>query len=318
MKDLKFSIIVPVYNTENYVSNCLKSIINQTYKNFELIIINDGTTDNSEEMIIPFLKDKRIKYLKHKNRGLSYSRNRGISLATGDYFICVDSDDDINENLLYELISTINTNSDVDMIKFNINKISNNSNSTIEKNALFCNLDGEKAFSSLMSNSLFMTAWSYAYRTAFWKKNKFKYFDNRLHEDYGIIPYVVLKAKNVCSIDYIGYNYYVRENSITQTVSKKNLIQKNIDVLFQFDKMIKKTESDKTISKKGKKLYMSYMSYALINRCSLFKDNMKKEYVNELKRRKLYKYLIDDTIPRKIKKIIYKFNPNLFVKIFVR
>ena len=86
------SIIVPIYNSEKYLNKCIDSLINQTEKNIEIILVNDGSTDNSEEIIKEY-KDKRIKYYKNKNQGIGKTRNFGIEQATGSYIMFVDSDD---------------------------------------------------------------------------------------------------------------------------------------------------------------------------------------------------------------------------------
>lgn len=107
----KISIIIPVYNVDKYINKSIKSLINQTYGNIELIIVNDGSTDQSEYIIQDFLEiDSRIKYYKNTNHGVSYSRNFGISKATGDYIMFVDADDVVDENLCEILISNMITN----------------------------------------------------------------------------------------------------------------------------------------------------------------------------------------------------------------
>ncbi len=102
----KISIIVPAYNSEDTIEKCISSILNQTYKNLELIIINDGSTDNTSKILKSF-KDKRIKIINQKNHGTGYSRNVGIKNSTGDYLTFVDSDDTITEDCLDILYNTI-------------------------------------------------------------------------------------------------------------------------------------------------------------------------------------------------------------------
>jgi glycosyltransferase involved in cell wall biosynthesis len=104
MEKISFSVIVPIYGTEKYVRRCIASIINQTYKNFELIIINDCTIDNSIEIIQENFSDKRIKYINNsKNVGLGESRNVGIHSSKGDYLIFVDSDDFVEPDMLEQI-----------------------------------------------------------------------------------------------------------------------------------------------------------------------------------------------------------------------
>ena len=108
---MKYSIIVPVYNMEKYISKCLDSIFSSTYKNYEVIIVNDGSTDKSDEIIKTYIeKNRNIIYIKEENMGLSTARNNGVSKATGDYIIFVDSDDYIEEKLLENLELNIDNN----------------------------------------------------------------------------------------------------------------------------------------------------------------------------------------------------------------
>lgn len=96
MKDtqkIKVSIIIPVYNLAGYIAESIRSCIDQTYRNIEVIVVNDGSTDESELEIKPFLNDSRIRYISQENSGVSAARNRGIELATGDYLTFLDGDD---------------------------------------------------------------------------------------------------------------------------------------------------------------------------------------------------------------------------------
>ena len=107
MKNDKISIIVPVYNTEKYIKKCIDSILNQTYNNIELIIINDGSTDNSENIIKKIIKNKsNVKYKKIKNSGVAHARNVGLDLVTGKYVGFIDSDDYISKDMYKELYET--------------------------------------------------------------------------------------------------------------------------------------------------------------------------------------------------------------------
>lgn len=310
---VKFSIIVPVYNVEKYIDNCLSSILNQTYSNYEVIVVNDGTKDNSQDIIDKYVKqDKRFLSFIKENGGLSDARNYGISKATGDYFILVDSDDSINEDLLYKLNEEIEKN-DVQLIKFGIAKVMDDGSCEDETCDVVSNLPGSEIFDSLLKKSLFVTAWSYAYKMEYWKENKFEYSYGRIHEDFGLTPYVVIKASRMSVIDYVGYNYYVRDNSIMTNNSNEKLKKKNEDMLYFFDLHMERIDNEK-IDENIKKFYKSYIANALINRCVLLNDDLLKEYMNELKKRNVSKYLMNDTLGRKIKKMIFKLFPMFYVK----
>ena len=100
----KFSIIIPCYNEEKYIERCLKSIIKQTYRNFEIIIINDGSTDKSLDIIKKYQeRNKCIKCVNQENMGVAATRNNAIKYITGNKFIFIDADDFINPYLLYYL-----------------------------------------------------------------------------------------------------------------------------------------------------------------------------------------------------------------------
>ena len=111
MNDVKVSIIVPVYNVEKYLRQCVDSIVNQSLKEIEIICINDGSTDNSLQILEGYAqRDKRIKIINKRNEGLSTARNTGMEYATGEYIGFVDSDDFINEKMYENLYKNAKSN----------------------------------------------------------------------------------------------------------------------------------------------------------------------------------------------------------------
>ena len=108
----KVSIVVPVYNVEKYLNRCLNSLVNQDYKNIEIIIVNDGSPDNSQMIIDKYKKEYSnvIKAFKKKNEGLSEARNFGLKKATGDYIAFIDSDDYVETNMISEMIKCASKN----------------------------------------------------------------------------------------------------------------------------------------------------------------------------------------------------------------
>ena len=119
----KLSVIVPVYNTELYLDKCLESIVNQTFDDIEIIVVNDGSPDNSEGIIQKYIRNypNKIKYFKKENGGLSDSKNFGVEKATGEYITFVDSDDYIDHDLYLQLLECMNNQ--VDLIKFKFIRI---------------------------------------------------------------------------------------------------------------------------------------------------------------------------------------------------
>ena len=116
MEKDKISVIIPVYNTELYLRRCLESVINQTYTNLQIIIIDDGSTDNSLKICTEYAQnDNRLIVYSQNNSGVSAARNKGLDMATGDYIAFVDSDDFIENDMFAKLLNTM-VNNEADII----------------------------------------------------------------------------------------------------------------------------------------------------------------------------------------------------------
>lgn len=117
--DLKYSFIIPIYNIENYIRKCVDSILNQEYKNFEIILINDGSTDESLNICNNYAQiDKRVKVINQSNTGVNVARIKGIEAASGKYICCVDGDDFIEKDYL-SIIENYTLEDNIDIICFN-------------------------------------------------------------------------------------------------------------------------------------------------------------------------------------------------------
>ena len=145
MFDPKFSLIIPVYNVENYIEECLNSILNQEYNNFEVIIINDGSTDNTGVICEEFSKKHNFTKVFHQvNAGVSVARNKGIDLASGDYIWFVDGDDLIEKNALVSLDNLLKKyNYDLDVLGFSFNSLTNNKLIAFEKKEFLVPVNGD-------------------------------------------------------------------------------------------------------------------------------------------------------------------------------
>lgn len=122
---IKISVIIPIYNTEKYIDKCIKSVVNQTYKNLEIILVDDGSTDNSMVKCNEWAqKDNRIKIIHQENRGAAAARNSGIEVSTGKYIAFVDSDDYLDNNM-YEKMMDVNTRYDCEIVMCDCYKESN-------------------------------------------------------------------------------------------------------------------------------------------------------------------------------------------------
>lgn len=305
---VKYSFIVPVYNTSNYLKKCIDSLINQTYKSFEIIIVNDGSTDNSLDIINGYKEsNKNIKIINQKNGGLSNARNNGVKKASGEYIIFVDSDDYVEKNLLENIDSRLNNE---DVFRFQVREVENNKKIEYLE-CEFENENGKDAFKIISSFHFVEPAWCYAYKKDFYVKNKFVFKENCYHEDYGLIPYIILLANNVSCYNFIGYNYIIRNNSIMTTNDYNKTRKKAFDVLFQYKNLL-----DITKKINNKEYFLSYITNSAILKANTLNLKDKKRYIKELKKLRVYNYILDDSLSRKIKKIILKININLYIKIF--
>lgn len=309
----KYSFIVPVYNTASYLKTCLESLLGQTYDDFEIIIVNDGSTDNSKSIIKKYMEDRRVKLVNQKNQGLSAARNNGVKLSTGKYIFFVDSDDYV-ENDLLEVIDTF-TKDEPDVIRFQLfieeeNKV----NIKKQEEVGFNVLDGPSSFSKICEYKYVECAWCYAYKRSFYIKNKFSFAPGKFHEDFGLIPYVIMKAKKVLSTSYAGYHYIQRKGSIMHTNDYEKNIKKAFDILEQYIDMKSKLLKIE-VDNYSKRKFLSFIANSAILKLSELSGEEYHKYLKLLKENKAFDDLLDDTLTRKIKKLIIKINPKLYLKV---
>ena len=300
----KFSIIIPVYNVENYIKRCLDSVFNQSFKDYEVIVVNDGTKDNSMKIVNKY----DVKIINQKNNGLSSARNTGVNNAKGDYLLFLDSDDYIEKDLLKEINKSLDNNPD--LVRFQVRKVSDNNIITEYNENPFNNLNGVDAFKEIVKYHYIENAWCYAIKRDYYKKENFKFKVGLTHEDFGLTPLIIIKAKTVNSINYIGYNYYVREGSIMNKKDYSWTKKKVSDFYEHYLYLIK--EIDKT--KLDSIYFKSYISNSLIIKICELNNNDYKEYKNKLIKDKVFNNLLVDTLPRKIKKVLLTISPKLFIR----
>lgn len=314
---MKYSIIVPVYNVEKYIDKCLNSILNQTYENFEVIIVNDGTPDNSQKIIDKYAeKDMRFKAFIKKNGGLSDARNYGLKHVTGDYIFFIDSDDYIEPELLYRINDSLISNKNIDILKFKL-KIVDENGKLIRKEKGY-NFDGFIDFKKLIDLEFFEPAWSYVYERDFFERNNFKYDKGRVHEDFGLTPLVTIMANKIYYLNYYGYNYVQREGSIINSNDSSKISKKCNDTLYFYDEILKKINLIEYLDKNNIDLLKSFLANAVISRAAKLNGKELEKFCFELKKRKVVDSVLDDNLMRKIKKMVMKFNLKTYIKYFSR
>jgi len=204
----KVSIIVPIYNAEEYIRRCIDSLINQTYKNIEIILLNDGSTDSTDKIIKSY-KDKRINYIKKENTGIGNTRNLGILKSTGDYIMFIDSDDYMELNAVEVLVNkAISNNYDLVVCNYYLN-----TPSTELKISFPDSIDN----TNIISNPNILTDINYAPWNKIYHKKLFLNDNNRFVEGikYEDAPFVI---ESICASKKVGFTneylfHYVMQKS---------------------------------------------------------------------------------------------------------
>lgn len=231
----KLSVIIPVYNVEKYIEDCLYSVLNQTFKEIEIILVNDGSTDNSALIIEQIgQEDDRIKIIKQKNQGLGSARNTGIKHSTTPYLIFIDSDDFIEKNMI-EVLYTLAIRNDSDIVKCRYIKVKENGYKSAIVSSLWEDNNRKTFFKNILSLNYLSVSWDAIYKKSLFTENNL-YFPDMYYEDVGFCFKLFYYAKKVDFSNDILYNWRQREGSITRTVNKKQIkdIFKIFDITYDF------------------------------------------------------------------------------------
>lgn len=223
---MKISVVVPVFNVEKYLRRCLESLSSQTYKDLEIIMVNDGSTDNSQDICDEYVeRDKRFKLIVKANGGLSDARNKGFEIATGEYILFIDSDDYIANNSIEEFVELIYNYNCPDIIIGSYLKVTDEQ--TVSDTCCYTNaqlMKGEEYLLKCYSKNenIMITAWSKIYKRTFLRENNLSFRKGIVHEDELFTPNAILKSKRIVVSDLSFYRYCIREGSI---MTAKNQIK---------------------------------------------------------------------------------------------
>lgn len=213
MENDLISIVIPIYNVEEYLEKCIESVINQTYRNLEIILVDDGSPDNCGTICEEYKKkDERISVFHKKNGGLSDARNYGKKHAKGKYITFIDSDDYVENDYieyLYNLI--INNNCDMSICSFKLHSNNKFIDNGINYNS--CVFTSKECLKNMLcENGFNVSAWAKLYKTKMFEDIDFPY--GKLCEDNGTTYKLVLKCKNIAYGNESKYIYEMRDNSI--------------------------------------------------------------------------------------------------------
>lgn len=312
------SIIIPVYNVEKYISQCIESVISQSYKDIEIILINDGSTDKSGEICDTYASiDNRIKVIHKKNGGLSDARNRGLDVCTGKYVMFLDSDDYWNKDFLKDINKKIINNPKLDFITADgyLGKFSGGKEVPIT-----CNFDkenfiyenGEKFLEFALSyknhNGInwHWSAWRNVYRTEIIKENNIYFKKGIINEDAEWTPRVILECNYFDFIPDSFYNYRLdRPNSIMNVCSFKKIDDylETVNYWLKYAEGIDNKNLSKVIKKRFSENFFDYLKYIyLLDKIEI------KEIISKLEKSNFINYVDKQKFLIKLIKIFgYKY-----------
>lgn len=285
---MKFSIILPIYNVEKYLCECIDSILKQSFKDFEVILVDDGSSDSSPQICDDYAKkDNRIKVIHKINGGQADARNKGLEVASGDYICYIDSDDYLaNDNVLCLLAEKTKNNPDVVHYKFkewfekdgHTEECRFDYNIPIEGRSvgeIYCDLIDKDAY--------YNSAWSKIIRRQLLIEHNIRFEKGISGEDNEWYYHIVMVAQSIILVDEPLYIYRRRQGSITTTLTRKNLIDQ-LYVLDKWELILKKLETDERARVVWGNLAKQYCSALIIyakvdNSTDLFPEIKKKKYL---------------------------------------
>lgn len=239
--DVLVSVVIPVYNMENYLDRCVNSVVGQSYKNLEIILVDDGSKDKSPAMCDAWAeKDDRIVVIHKENAGLGMARNSGMEIARGDYIIFPDSDDYVHETLVEKCVK-VATENDADVVVFSCFEVDESGNEKARRiSSLQDVYEGECVQTVLLagmfsySMGIGVSAWSKMYRCDLLRKNGLEFVSERkiISEDSYFMLQVFSKVSKAFVLKENLYYYCKRENSLSRAF-KDDRIEKNNEFLKQ-------------------------------------------------------------------------------------
>lgn len=264
---IKISIIIPVYNAEKYLEECVNSLLVQSYSNIEIILIDDGSTDESLILLQKYaLEDKRIKLLQQKNLGAAIARNYGLSVATGNYVIFLDSDDYFDKKLIEISVKTAEKY-DADITIFRADAFDNKTgivsplNDRIKKYPQFLSMTFcYKDIKDNIFNSFLIAPWNKLYKKAFLDKYKFEFQNIKRTNDLLFTSETLVKANKIIIIDEILLHYRTGLNNNLQSGNKKTPLE-FYKALYELNKFLVKNQLYNDLVKSYQKLVVDVTFY---------------------------------------------------------
>lgn len=312
------SVIVPIYNIETYISKCIDSILNQTFKDFQLILVDDGSTDKSGLICDQYAKQhSNVLVIHQKNQGLSASRNNGLKMADGKYVTFIDGDDLVSRHYLEILFKPISSGT-VSLSACTHSVISENVSRFLDKD--YCSdsdvriVPGKKAVETIFENNAAEAAWGVLAPKTIWEKNLFPV--GRAYEDLPVTWKVYLQCDKIAFIKKDLYGYRFRRSSISKLPSLKNMR----DYKLSMEDLESGLEEESSISKVSSSFCLCLNSIRLYNQLSKLPSDDKeilslKKWSRDFFLKHYFKIIfsLKGNVKQRIRFIVFLFSPRFEV-----
>lgn len=286
-----FSVVIPLYNAEAYIRECLNSILNQTYNDFEIVVIDDGSIDSSFEIVEEYeKKDTRIKLIQTNHMGVTVARQLGVGLSHGEYILFVDADDTINSELLFNIKNAINEFPDVEMIRFRCNMINDKScydhelynDYNSEYNVLYDGIEAIRRWTK--PKKRYEIFWLYAIK----RENTLNIYDCpnlTTSGDYACMPLIIANCKKILKIEYIGYNYTCDNlNSLTRSIGEERDRIRTLNFINAYKYLMKEMHIIEEQTGEDLQFFYDEWKQRLLKRYNRISDTLKAEFKVEFEK----------------------------------
>jgi len=233
---MKLSIIIPVYNTEQTLGRCINSVLQSSLNNFEIILINDGSTDNSANICESYKNNypQQIQVIHQKNQGLSAARNAGLDISKGQYVTFIDSDDYISKDLYCHLLEQLNVNHNIDLLEYSLVKEAQNNTEILFnfKDSIYRN---HRSYWIKTHAYIHAFAWNKIYKRELFKD--LRYPIGKKFEDVWLLPRIIQKCQTIATTSCGYYHYDYNPHGITATadgMALQDLLNAHLKVFEQY------------------------------------------------------------------------------------
>ncbi|WP_239254725.1 glycosyltransferase family 2 protein [Listeria ilorinensis] len=263
---MKISIIIPAYNVEEYIEACIQSIFAENYSEKEVIVVNDGSTDNTAEKLALLEKEYPFQLITQENAGLSAARNRGVASSTGDYIGFLDSDDVVLSNMYLHMMASLEKGV-ADVITIGVDRLNEKGRypSVLHQHYM----KQQKWGTTLEETPELLydtTVWNKLFKRTFWEENDLHFEIGRTYEDIPVALTALIKAEQIHVLPEVGYLWRARSSgkSITQQRNRPTLVTDRLHALRLVDKVFQEKPASRSLQQQKRLKFLEIDLFSLI------------------------------------------------------